>query len=190
MMNPKAWETISGFTANAKAATERLGKLGVYFPENKQQLAATAARIEAECGATMKSLLTEALTGVGSKIAEPDAKAAAKPARLMIDEAKGKRIRRLYLEELSSESRESYLAVEFDDDTEVVIDMDVDVVSRPSFGIAHHALDEDGDVRPLKDHIKGSISSLDTVGEIDHMTHCPSLARAEVRVGAGGTPAQ
>jgi len=33
-------------------------------------------------------------------------------------------------------------------------------VSRPSFGIAHHVLDEDGDVRPLKERIKGSISSL------------------------------
>ena len=160
MMNPKAWETISGFTANAKAATERLGNLGVYFPHNKQQLAGAAARIEAECNATMKSLLTEALTGAGSKSAEPEAKAAAKPARLMIEEATGKRISRLYLEELSSEFRESYLAVEFDDDTEVVIDIHVDVVSRHSFGIGHHVLDEDGDVRPLKEHIKGSISSL------------------------------
>jgi hypothetical protein len=160
MLDPKAWETINGFTANAKAATERLGKLGVYFPQNKQQLADAAARIEAECDATMKSLLTEALTGAGSESAEPKARAAAKPARLTIDEATGKRISRLYLEELSSESRESYLAVEFDDGTEIVIDINVDVVSRPSFGIAHHVLDEDGDVRPLKERIKGSISSL------------------------------
>jgi hypothetical protein len=160
MMNPKAWETINGFTANAKAATERLGKLGVYFPQNKQQLADAAARIEAECDSTMKSLLTEALTGAGSESAEPEAKSAAKTARLMIEEASGKRIHQLYLEELSSESRESYLAVEFDDGTEIVIDINVDVVSRPSFGIAHHVLDEDGDVRPLKERIKGSISSL------------------------------
>jgi hypothetical protein len=160
VMNPKAWETISGFTANARAATERLGKLGVYFPQNKQQLADAAARIEAECDATMKSLLTEALTGAGSESVEPQAKAAAKPARLMIEEASGKRIRRLYLEELSSESRESYLAVEFDDDTEIVVDINVDVVSRPSFGIGHHVLDEDGDFRPLKERIQGSISSL------------------------------
>lgn len=160
MMNPKAWETINGFAANAKAATERLGKLGVYFPESRQQLAAAAARIEAECDATIKSLLTEALTGAGSESAEPKAKAATKPARLTIEEATGKRIKRLYLDELSSESRESYLAVEFDDDTEIVIDIDVDVVSRLSFGIAHHVPDEDGDVRPLKEQIKGSISSL------------------------------
>jgi len=160
MMNPKAWETINGFAANAKAATERLGELDVYFPENKQQLVEAAARIEAECDATMKSLLTEALTGAGSKSAEPKAKAAAKPARLTIEEAKGKRIRRLYLEELSSESRESYLAVEFDDDTEIVIDIDFDVVSRPSFGIGHHVFDEDGDVSLLKERIKGPISSL------------------------------
>jgi hypothetical protein len=161
VMNPKAWEMINGFAANAKAATERLGKLGVCFPQNKRQLAEAAARIETECDATIKSLLTEALTGVGSKIAETAAKAAAKPARLTIEEATGKRISRLYLEELSSESRESYLAVEFDDDTEIVIDINVDVVSRPSFGIAHHVLDEDGDVRPLKERIKGSISSLE-----------------------------
>jgi hypothetical protein len=160
VMNPKAWETINGFAANAKAATERLGELGVYFPESKQHLTEAAARIETECDATIKFLLTEALTGVESKIAETAAKAAAKPARLTIEEATGKRISRLYLEELSSESRESYLAVEFDDETEIVVDIDVDVVSRPSFGIAHHVLDEDGDVRPLKEQIKGSISSL------------------------------
>lgn len=35
-----------------------------------------------------------------------------------------------------------------------------------------------------------SLTSTDTVGEVDHMTHCPRQAKAEVRVAAGSTPAQ
>ncbi len=68
MTNPKAWEAITGFTANIKAGVERLNKLADYFPESKDQLAAVAARIEAECNSTMKSLLAEALAGIEAKI--------------------------------------------------------------------------------------------------------------------------
>jgi hypothetical protein len=47
--NPKAWEAVTGFTGNIKAAVERLNKLAGYFPESKDHLIAVAARIEAEC---------------------------------------------------------------------------------------------------------------------------------------------
>jgi hypothetical protein len=61
--NPKAWEAVTGFTANIKAVVERLNKLAGYFPESKEHLIAVAARTEAECDATMKFLLAEALGG-------------------------------------------------------------------------------------------------------------------------------
>ncbi len=70
--NPKAWEAGTGFTANIKAAVERLNKLAVYFPESKDHLIAVAARIEAECDETMKFLLAEALGGVESKMGDSD----------------------------------------------------------------------------------------------------------------------
>jgi cytochrome c556 len=70
--NPKAWEAVTGFTANIKAAVERLNKLAGYFPESKDHLIAVAARIEAECDATMKFLLAEALAGVESKMDDSD----------------------------------------------------------------------------------------------------------------------
>jgi len=49
MTNPKAWEVLTGFTANIKAAVERLNKQVGYFPESKDHLIAVAARIEAGC---------------------------------------------------------------------------------------------------------------------------------------------
>jgi cytochrome c556 len=70
--NPKAWEAVTGFTANIKAAVERLNKLAGYFPESKDHLIAVVARIEAECDATMKFLLAEALAGVESKMGDSD----------------------------------------------------------------------------------------------------------------------
>ena len=70
--NPKAWEAVTGFTANIKAAVERLNKLAGYFPESKDHLIAVAARIEAECDATMKFLLAGALAGVESKMDDSD----------------------------------------------------------------------------------------------------------------------
>ena len=68
--NPKAWETITGLTANIKAGVERLNKLAIYFPESKDHLAGMAARIEAECNQTMEFLLAEALTGRGNKLGD------------------------------------------------------------------------------------------------------------------------
>lgn len=53
-------------------SVERLNKLAGYFPESKDHLIAVAARIEAECDATMKFLLTEALAGVESKMGDSD----------------------------------------------------------------------------------------------------------------------
>jgi hypothetical protein len=46
--NPKAWEAVTGFAANIKAAVEHLNKLAGYFPETKDHLIAVAARIEAD----------------------------------------------------------------------------------------------------------------------------------------------
>jgi hypothetical protein len=158
MMNPKAWETINGFTANVKAATERLNKLAVHFPENTQQLNETAARIESECNATMRSLLTEALTGAAAKIAEPQVKAVAQPAKLVIQEAAGRRISRLYLGEMYPKSRQIYLGIDFDDDTQIAID--IDVVSRLSFAIDHLDRDQSGDMEPVEQRIQGSLRSL------------------------------
>ncbi len=158
MMNPKAWETINGFTANVKAATERLNKLVIHFPENKPQLTEAAARIEAECNATIKSLLTEALTGVDAKVDRAEDKAVSMPAKLIIEEAEGKRIRRLRIGEMYAKSRQIYLGIEFDDDTEIAID--IDVVSRLSFAIDHLARDESGEMEPVRERIQGSLRSL------------------------------
>jgi hypothetical protein len=47
--NPKAWEAFTGFTANIKAAVERLNKLAGYFPGSKDHLIVVAARIGAGC---------------------------------------------------------------------------------------------------------------------------------------------
>jgi hypothetical protein len=80
-------------------------------------------------------------------------------AVLVIGEVTGKRIRRLSLAEPFPKSREIYLAIEFDDDTE--IEVDIDVASRLSFGIKHHARDANGEMKPVKEQlIKGSIRSL------------------------------
>ena len=158
IMNPKAWETINGLTANVKAATKRLDELGVHFPENRQQLTEAAARIEAECNATMKSVLTEALTGIDAKVDRAEDKAVSMPAKLIIEEAEGKRIRRLRMGEMYPHSRQIYLGIEFDDDTEIAID--IDVVSRLSFAIDHQARDERGEMEPVRERLKGSLRSL------------------------------
>jgi hypothetical protein len=158
MMNPKAWETINSLTANVKAATKWLDELGVHFPENKPQLTEAAARIEAECNATIKSLLTEALTGVDAKVDRAEDKAVSMPAKLIIEEAAGKRIRRLCMGEMYAKSRQIYLGIEFDDDTEIAID--IDVVSRLSFAIDHLARDESGEMEPVRERIQGPLRSL------------------------------
>src|ERR1700679_964815 len=71
MMNPKTWDTLTGFTANVKATIERLNKLAAHFPENTQQLTEAAVRIEAECDGIMKSLLAEAFAGAEAKLGGP-----------------------------------------------------------------------------------------------------------------------
>jgi len=79
-----------------------------------------------------------------------------KRAMLVIDEATGKRIRRLSLAEPYPKSREIYLTIEFDDETEILIEVEC----RPCFGITHLALDPHGEMGPVKDSTHGSIRSL------------------------------
>ena len=55
-------------------------------------------------------------------------------------------------------SQEIYLVIEFDDETE--IEIDIDVASRLSFGIKHHARDANGEMEPVKAQLKGPIRSL------------------------------
>jgi hypothetical protein len=77
---------------------------------------------------------------------------------LVIDEATGKRISRLFLAEPYPKSQEIYLVIECDDDTE--IEIDIDVASRLSFGIKHHARDANGEMEPVRAQLKGPIRSL------------------------------
>jgi hypothetical protein len=81
-----------------------------------------------------------------------------KPKRgvLVLDEARGKRIRRLSLAEPYPDSREVYLTIEFDDETEILIEVEC----RPWFGITHLARDRDGELELLKEPARGSIRSL------------------------------
>jgi len=76
-----------------------------------------------------------------------------KRAVVVIDEAAGKLIRRLSLAEPYPKSREIYLTIEFDDETEILIEVEC----RPCFGITHLAL---GEMGPVKDSTHGSIRSL------------------------------
>jgi hypothetical protein len=186
MMNPKTWETITGFTANVRAAIERLNKLAAHFPENAQQLTEAAVRIEAECDGVMKSLLAEAFAGVEAKLGGPGGVrpssadrtrrpfsspqldqqelsastcgGAARPERavVVIGEATGKRIRQLSLAEPYAESKEIYLTVEFDDEKEILIN----IGSRLLFGIKHLARDSNGELEPVKEYSQRSIRAL------------------------------
>jgi hypothetical protein len=186
MNNPKTWETITGFTANVRAAIGRLNKLTVHFPENKRQVTEAAARIEAECDGIMRSLLAEASASVEAKLGGsgggPPGGAdrtrtplpspqfvgqgtsaairgsATQPERtvIVIGEATGKRIRRLSLEEPYAKSKEIYLTIEFDDEKEILID----VGSRLLFGIKHLARDSNGELEPVKEYPQRSIRAL------------------------------
>jgi len=186
MNNPKTWETITGFTANVRAAIGRLNKLTVHFPENKRQVTEAAARIEAECDGIMRSLLAEASASVEAKLGssgggppssadrtrtplpspqlvEQGISAATRgsgtqPERavIVIGEATGKRIRRLSLEEPYAKSKEIYLTIEFDDEKEILID----VGSRLLFGIKHLARDSNGELEPVKEYPQRSIRAL------------------------------
>jgi hypothetical protein len=79
-----------------------------------------------------------------------------KRAVLVMDEATGKRIRRLCLAESYSKSQEVYLTIEFEDETEILIE----VGCRPCFGITHLARDTHGELEPVKESTHGSIRSL------------------------------
>jgi hypothetical protein len=77
-------------------------------------------------------------------------------AVLVLDEATGKRIRRLYLAEPYPKSQDVYLTIEFDDETEILIE----VGCRPWFCIRHLARDAHGELELAKESTQGSIRSL------------------------------
>jgi hypothetical protein len=79
-----------------------------------------------------------------------------KRVELVIDEATGKQVRRLVLEEPYPESREVYIAIEFEDGTEILIEVDC----RPFFDIRHLARNADGELEPVKKAIHGPIRSI------------------------------
>jgi hypothetical protein len=67
-----------------------------------------------------------------------------------------KRIRRLSLAEPYPKSQEVYLTIEFDDETEILIEVNC----RPWFAIRHLARGADGELEPVKKTRQGSIRSL------------------------------
>ena len=77
-------------------------------------------------------------------------------AVLTLNEATGKRIHRLCLGEPYPKSQEIYLTIEFDDETEILIE----VGCRSWFAITHLARDINGEVEPVKESARGSIRSL------------------------------
>ncbi|MEG9438369.1 hypothetical protein JAO29_19650 [Edaphobacter sp. HDX4] len=77
-------------------------------------------------------------------------------AVLVIDEATGRRIRRLSLAEPYPKSHEIYLTIEFDDETEILIE----VACSPCFGIRHLARDTHGELESVKESVHGSLRSL------------------------------
>jgi hypothetical protein len=77
-------------------------------------------------------------------------------AVLVLDEATGKRISRLCLAEPYPKSQEVYLTIEFDDETEILIEVNC----RPWFAIKHLARDAHGELEPVKKSTHGSIRSL------------------------------
>jgi hypothetical protein len=80
-------------------------------------------------------------------------------AVLTVDEATGKRIRRLSLAEPYPKSEEIYLTIEFDDETKILIEVGCRPC-RPCFGITHLARDVEGELEPVKDVIRGPVRSL------------------------------
>jgi hypothetical protein len=79
-----------------------------------------------------------------------------KRAVLVMEEAAGKRIRRLSLAEPYPKSHEIYLTVEFEDETEILIE----VGCVPCFGITHLARDARGELEPIKKPMRGSMRML------------------------------
>lgn len=84
-----------------------------------------------------------------------------KPAVLVIEEAAGRKIRQLRLEEPFVGSEAIDLVIEFQDGTQVAID--INVRSQLSFDISHLGPDPDGEmepIKPIKKSLKGSIRAL------------------------------
>lgn len=79
-----------------------------------------------------------------------------KRAVLAIREAEGKRIRRLSLAEPYPNSHNIYISIEFDDETEVLIEVE----SRPYFSIMHLMRNAHGELEPVKEPIRGTLRSL------------------------------
>ena len=79
-----------------------------------------------------------------------------KRAVLAIGEATGKRVRRVSLAEPYPKSHEVYLTIEFDDETEILIEVEC----RPAFAITHLARNANGELEPVKEPMSGSIRSL------------------------------
>ena len=79
-----------------------------------------------------------------------------KRAVLVMDEATGKRIRRLSLAEPYPKSQEVYLTIEFDDETELLIE----VGCRPCFDITQLVRNTNGELEPTKKSMHGPIRSL------------------------------
>jgi hypothetical protein len=75
---------------------------------------------------------------------------------LIIEEAIGKQIHRLVLEEPYENSKEINLIIEFDDKTEIVID----IWSQPLFGVMHLVRDSKGELEPVKVHSRKPIRAL------------------------------
>ena len=81
-----------------------------------------------------------------------------KPALLVIEEATGKCIRQLSLGEPYPGSQEIDLVINFDDGTQLAIE--IDVASRLSFEIEHLSPDSKGEMEPVKKSRKGSLRAL------------------------------
>lgn len=77
-------------------------------------------------------------------------------AVVTIDEVEGKRVQRLLLEEPYAGSHELYMIVEFDDDTEVLFEINC----QPLIGIRYIARTATGILRPIIKAKSGSIRSL------------------------------
>lgn len=85
-----------------------------------------------------------------------------KRAVLVMGEAAGKRIRQLSLSEPYPKSHEIYLTVEFDDETEILIE----VGCVPTFGITHLTRDGNGELEPVKEPMCGTIRMLAKAGKL------------------------
>lgn len=75
---------------------------------------------------------------------------------LVIPEAAGKRVRKLSLAEPFANSQNIYVSIEFEDQTDVLIEVE----SRPYFSIMHFARDSHGELEPVKEPIRGNIRAL------------------------------